>query len=45
MNFSIQDKLQPFAEELKRSITPVFLEELANLKEVLGQNILTIILF
>ncbi|WP_436628340.1 hypothetical protein [Bacillus thuringiensis] len=29
MNLSIQDELQPFAEELKRYITPVFLEELA----------------
>lgn len=29
MNFSIQDELQLFAEELKRYITPVFLEELA----------------
>ncbi|MFN6593015.1 IS4 family transposase [Bacillus sp. TD10] len=29
MNLSIQDELQTFAEELKRYITPVFLEELA----------------
>ncbi|PFV51756.1 IS4 family transposase [Bacillus cereus] len=29
MNLSIQDELQPFAEELKRYTTPVFLEELA----------------
>lgn len=29
MNLSIQDELKPFAEELKRYITPVFLEELA----------------
>ncbi|MBY7110676.1 IS4 family transposase [Bacillus sp. 17RED48] len=29
MNLSIQDELQPFAEVLKRYITPVFLEELA----------------
>ncbi|QWH64285.1 IS4 family transposase (plasmid) [Bacillus mycoides] len=29
MNLSIQDELQPFAEKLKRYITPVFLEELA----------------
>ena len=28
-NLSIQDELQTFAEELKRYITPVFLEELA----------------
>lgn len=30
MNLSIQDELQLFAEELKRYITPVFLEELAS---------------
>ncbi|AZR80677.1 IS4 family transposase [Bacillus thuringiensis] len=29
MNLSIQDELQPFAEELQRYITPEFLEELA----------------
>ncbi|MEB4814635.1 hypothetical protein [Bacillus thuringiensis] len=29
MNLSIQNELQPFAEELQRYITPVFLEELA----------------
>lgn len=29
MHFSIQDKLQSFAEELQRYVTPVFLEELA----------------
>ena len=29
MNLSIQEELQPFAEELQRYITPVFLEELA----------------
>ncbi|EOO12514.1 transposase for insertion sequence element IS231F [Bacillus cereus HuA2-9] len=29
MNLSIQDELQLFSEELKRYITPVFLEELA----------------
>jgi Transposase DDE domain len=29
MNLSIQDELQPFAAELQRYITPVFLEELA----------------
>ncbi|EEL67277.1 hypothetical protein bcere0026_57990 [Bacillus mycoides] len=29
MNLSIQDKLQLFAEELQRYVTPVFLEELA----------------
>ncbi|MEX0135226.1 IS4 family transposase [Bacillus nitratireducens] len=29
MNLSIQDELQPFAEELQRYVTPVFLEELA----------------
>jgi len=29
MNFSIQDELQSFAEELQRYVTPVFLEELA----------------
>nr|EJQ78570.1 transposase for insertion sequence element IS231F [Bacillus cereus HuA4-10] len=29
MNPSIQDKLQLFAEELQRYVTPVFLEELA----------------
>jgi len=29
MNLSIQDELQPFVEELKRYITPIFLEELA----------------
>ncbi|MEK4612358.1 IS4 family transposase [Bacillus sp. FSL K6-0067] len=29
MNFSIQEELQPFAEELQRYITPGFLEELA----------------
>lgn len=28
MNLSIQKELQPFAEELQRYITPVFLEEL-----------------
>ncbi|MED4513850.1 IS4 family transposase, partial [Bacillus cereus] len=29
MNLSIQEELQPFAEELQRYITPVFVEELA----------------
>ncbi|OHX30675.1 hypothetical protein BWGOE5_33760 [Bacillus mycoides] len=29
MHLSIQDELQPFAEELQRYVTPVFLEELA----------------
>ncbi len=29
MNLSIQDELQPFAEELQRYVTPIFLEELA----------------
>ncbi|MDY8164745.1 hypothetical protein P4310_29965 [Bacillus thuringiensis] len=29
MNLSIQDALQPFAEELQGYVTPVFLEELA----------------
>ncbi|KFM95041.1 putative transposase for insertion sequence element IS231B [Bacillus clarus] len=29
MNLSIQDELQPFAKELQRYVTPVFLEELA----------------
>ncbi|PEF37841.1 IS4 family transposase [Bacillus wiedmannii] len=29
MNLSIQEELQPFAEELQRYITPAFLEELA----------------
>ncbi|PEJ62177.1 IS4 family transposase, partial [Bacillus wiedmannii] len=29
MNLSIQEELQPFAEELQRYITPDFLEELA----------------
>ncbi|QWI47238.1 IS4 family transposase [Bacillus mycoides] len=29
MNLSIQEELQPFAVELKRYVTPVFLEELA----------------
>ncbi|EEM14132.1 MULTISPECIES: hypothetical protein [Bacillus] len=29
MNLSIQDELLPFAEELQRYVTPVFLEELA----------------
>ncbi|MEC3022209.1 IS4 family transposase, partial [Bacillus cereus] len=29
MNLSIQEELQPFAEELQRYITPEFLEELA----------------
>lgn len=29
INLSIQDELQPFAEELQRYVTPVFLEELA----------------
>ncbi|MGG1148168.1 hypothetical protein ABE246_06665, partial [Bacillus wiedmannii] len=29
MNLSIPDELQPFAAELQRYITPVFLEELA----------------
>ncbi len=29
MNLPIQDELQPFAEELQRYVTPVFLEELA----------------
>lgn len=29
MYFSIHDKLQSFAEELQRYVTPVFLEELA----------------
>ncbi|SCB69158.1 Transposase for insertion sequence element IS231A [Bacillus mycoides] len=29
MNLSIQDELQPFAEELQRYVSPVFLEELA----------------
>lgn len=29
MHFSIQDKLQSFAEELQRHVTPVLLEELA----------------
>ncbi|EOO71519.1 transposase for insertion sequence element IS231F [Bacillus cereus VD021] len=29
MNLSIQDELQPSAEELQRYVTPVFLEELA----------------
>ncbi|MDA1544162.1 hypothetical protein [Bacillus cereus group sp. BfR-BA-01422] len=29
MNLSLQEELQPFAEELQRYITPVFLEELA----------------
>ncbi|TKH23815.1 IS4 family transposase, partial [Bacillus wiedmannii] len=29
MNFSLQEELQPFEEELQRYITPVFLEELA----------------
>jgi hypothetical protein len=29
MNFSIQEELQTFVEELKRYITPGFLEELA----------------
>ncbi|EOO20259.1 transposase for insertion sequence element IS231F [Bacillus cereus HuA3-9] len=29
MNLSIQDKLQLFAEELQRYVTPAFLEELA----------------
>ena len=29
MNLSIQNELQPFAEELQRYITPAFLEELA----------------
>lgn len=29
MNLSIQDELQPFAEELQQYVTPVFLEELA----------------
>lgn len=29
MNLSIQDELQPFAVELQRYVTPVFLEELA----------------
>ncbi|MET3202624.1 UNVERIFIED_ORG: hypothetical protein ABID75_005610 [Bacillus proteolyticus] len=29
MNLSIQDELQPFAEELQRYVPPVFLEELA----------------
>ncbi|PFZ31294.1 IS4 family transposase [Bacillus wiedmannii] len=29
MNLSIQDELQPFAEELQRYVTPVFLEEIA----------------
>ncbi|HDR8072543.1 TPA: IS4 family transposase [Bacillus cereus] len=29
MNLSIKDELQPFAEELQRYVTPVFLEELA----------------
>ncbi|OOR71461.1 transposase [Bacillus cereus] len=28
MNFSIQEELQPFAEELQRYTTPEFLEEL-----------------
>ncbi|SPT76291.1 transposase for insertion sequence IS231F [Bacillus cereus] len=28
MNLSIQDELQPFAEELQRYVTPVFLEKL-----------------
>ena len=28
MNLSIQEELQPFAEELQRYITPEFLEEL-----------------
>lgn len=32
MNLSIQDELQPFAEELKRYVTPVFLEELGFVK-------------
>lgn len=30
MNLLIQDELQPFAEELKQYITPVFLEEPAS---------------
>lgn len=30
MNLSIQEELQPFAEELQRYITPVFLEKLAS---------------
>ncbi len=29
MDLSIQDELQPFAEELQRYVIPVFLEELA----------------
>ncbi|HFJ9445299.1 hypothetical protein P9W85_20075 [Bacillus tropicus] len=29
MNLSLQEELQPFAEELQRYITPVFIEELA----------------
>lgn len=29
MNLSIQVELQPFAEELQRYITPVFLEQLS----------------
>ncbi len=32
MNLSIQDELQPFAEELQRYVTPIFLEELGFVK-------------
>ena len=38
MNLSIQDELQPFAEELQRYITPVFLEELAREIDLLSEN-------
>ncbi|MEK4614130.1 hypothetical protein [Bacillus sp. FSL K6-0067] len=38
MNFSIQEELQPFAEELQRYITPGFLEELAREIKFIGSG-------
>ena len=38
MNLSIQDELQPFAEELQRYITPEFLEELAREMKFVKEN-------